>query len=74
MSESSCQRPPSAVILDLPFAESLGCDLWGKIVNFCPGLRANSDVADGVLLLEMGGDDSVRTPFSTRELVDCPDR
>ena len=32
------QIPPSAVILDLPYAESLGCDLCRKIANLIPGL------------------------------------
>lgn len=69
------QRPPSAVILDLPYAESLGCDLCRKIANLIPGLplvilSASSDVADKVLLLEMGADDYVSIPFSPRELVD----
>jgi DNA-binding response OmpR family regulator len=69
------QRPPSAVILDLPYAESLGCDLCRKIANLIPGLpililSASSDVADKVLLLEMGADDYVSIPFSPRDLVD----
>jgi DNA-binding response OmpR family regulator len=69
------QRPPSAVIVDLPYAESSGCDLCRKIANLIPGLplvilSASSDVADKVLLLEMGADDYVSIPFSPRELVD----
>jgi DNA-binding response OmpR family regulator len=69
------QRPPSAVILDLPYAESLGWDLCRKIAKLIPGLplvilSASSDVADKVLLLEMGADDYVSIPFSPRELVD----
>jgi DNA-binding response OmpR family regulator len=69
------QRPPSAVILDLPRPEFSGCDLCRKIANLIPGLPlvilgASSDVADKVLLLEMGADDYVTIPFSPRELVD----
>jgi DNA-binding response OmpR family regulator len=68
------QRPPSAVILDLPHAESSRCDLCRKIANSIPGLplvilSASSDVFE-VLLLEMRADDYVTIPFSPRELVD----
>jgi DNA-binding response OmpR family regulator len=68
------QRPPSVVILDLPYAESSG-DLCRKIANLIPGLplvilSASSDVAHKVLLLEMGADDYVTIPFSPRALVD----
>jgi DNA-binding response OmpR family regulator len=69
------QRPPSVVVLDLPYAESSGCDLCRKIANLIPGLplvilSASSDVADKVRLLESGADDFVTIPFSPRELVD----
>jgi two-component system OmpR family response regulator len=69
------QRPPSVVVLDLPYAESSGRDLCRKIANLLPGLplvilSASSDVAHKVLLLEMGADDYVTLPFSPRELVD----
>ena len=68
------QRPPSVVVLDLPYAESSG-DLCRKIANLIPGLplvilSASSDVAHKVLLLEMGADDYVTIPFSPRALVD----
>jgi DNA-binding response OmpR family regulator len=68
------QRPFSAVILDLQDPGSSGCDLCRKIVNSISGLplvvlSANADVADRVLLLEMGADDYVTIPFSPRELV-----
>ena len=68
------QRPPSAVILDLPRPGSSGCDLCKQIANSVPGLpfvvlSASSDVTDKVLLLEMGADDYVTVPFSPRELV-----
>ena len=68
------QKQSSAVILDLRSPGSSGSDLCKKIVNLIPGLplvilSASSDVADKVLLLEMGADDYVTVPFSPRELV-----
>src|ERR1700689_2617959 len=68
-----CQRPPSAVIIDLPHAESLGGDLCMKVANLIPGLpililSASSDVADKVL--EMGAGDYLSIPFSPWDLVD----
>ena len=68
------QRAPVAVILDLLRPGSSGCDLCRKIANSIPGLplvilSASSDVADKVLLLEMGADDYVTIPFSPRELI-----
>ena len=68
------QKPLSAVILDLLSPGSSGCDLCKKIANLIPGLplvilSASSDVADKVLLLEIGADDYVTVPFSPRELV-----
>jgi DNA-binding response OmpR family regulator len=64
----------AAVVLDLPRPGSSGCDLCKKIANLVPGLpliilSGSSDVADKVLLLEMGADDYVTVPFSPRELV-----
>ena len=68
------QRPFSAVILDLRHPGSSGCDLCRKIADLTSGLplvilSASPDVADKVLLLEMGADDYVTIPFSPRELV-----
>ena len=68
------QRAPAAVILDLQHPGSSGCDLCRRIANSIPGLplvilSASPDVADKVLLLEMGADDYVTIPFSPRELV-----
>ena len=68
------QRRPSAVILDLPEPGSSGCDLCREIANLVPDLplvilSVSSNVADKVLLLEMGADDYVTIPFSPRELV-----
>ena len=69
------QRPPSVVVLDLPYAESPSSDLCRKIAHLTPSLplvilSASSDVAHKVLLLEMGAADYVSIPFSPRELVD----
>jgi DNA-binding response OmpR family regulator len=68
------QKMPTAVVLDLERPGSSGCDLCRKMTNLLPGLpililSASSDVADKVLLLEMGADDYVTIPFSPRELV-----
>src|SRR5580704_17512768 len=68
------QELPAAVILDLPRPGSSGLDLCKRIVNAISGLplvilSGISDVADKVLLLEMGADDYVTIPFSPRELV-----
>src|SRR6202035_839982 len=68
------QRTPAAAIVDVDRPGSSGCDLCKKIANLIPGLpllilSASSDVADKVLLLEMGADDYVTIPFSPRELV-----
>ena len=62
------------MILDLPRPGSAGCDLCKKIANWIPGLplvilSGSVDVADKVLLLELGADDYVTIPFSPRELV-----
>ena len=62
------------MVLDLSRPGSSGCDLCKKIANLMPGLSliilsGSSDVADKVLLLEMGADDYVTVPFSPRELV-----
>jgi two-component system, OmpR family, alkaline phosphatase synthesis response regulator PhoP len=68
------QRAPAAVILDLLRPGSSGCDLCKEIANLIPGLpllilSASSDVADKVLLLEIGADDYMTIPFSPRELI-----
>ena len=68
------QGGPVAVILDLPRPGSSGRDLCMKIANLVHGLplvilSGSSNVADKVLLLEMGADDYVTIPFSPRELV-----
>jgi DNA-binding response OmpR family regulator len=68
------QRAPTAVVVDLRQPGSSECDLCNKFANLIPGLpllvlSASSDVANKVLLLEMGADDYVTIPFSPRELV-----
>jgi DNA-binding response OmpR family regulator len=68
------QKATDAVILDLLRPGSSGCDLCKEIAKLIPGvpvliLSASSDVADKVLLLEMGADDYVTIPFSPRELI-----
>jgi DNA-binding response OmpR family regulator len=68
------QRSFSAVILDVQRPGSSGCDLCRKIAASIPGLplvvlSASLDIADKVLLLEMGADDYLTIPFSPRELV-----
>ena len=68
------QGAPAAVILDLPRPGSSGRDFCREIANLVPGLplmilSASSNVANKVLLLEMGADDYVTIPFSPRELV-----
>jgi two-component system, OmpR family, alkaline phosphatase synthesis response regulator PhoP len=67
-------KTPSAVILDLLRPGSSGCDLYKTIADSTLGLpllilSASLDVADKVLLLEMGADDYVTIPFSPRELI-----
>jgi len=68
------QRAPDAVVLDLPRPGSSGCEIYKQVANLIPGLplmilSGSSDVADKVLLLEMGADDYVTVPFSPRELL-----
>jgi DNA-binding response OmpR family regulator len=68
------ERPFSAVILELQRPGSSGWDLCRNIADSISGLplvvlSATPDVADKVLLLEMGADDCLTIPFSPRELV-----
>jgi DNA-binding response OmpR family regulator len=68
------QKPPSAVVLDLPYPAASGCDLCRKIVRLIAGLPfvilcASADVADRVLLMATGADDYVTIPFSPKQLV-----
>ncbi len=72
--ESLRQRSFSAVILDLQRPETSGWDLCREIAHSISGLPLvvlgpSPDVADKVLLLEMGADDYLTSPFSPRELI-----
>jgi DNA-binding response OmpR family regulator len=65
---------PSAVVLDLMLPGLSGREICKKIkseLNPIPVivLSAVSEVADKVLLLELGADDYVTKPFSPRELL-----
>jgi DNA-binding response OmpR family regulator len=65
---------PSAVILDLLLPNIFGRDLCKIMKAERPGVpvivvSAISEVADKVLLLELGADDYVTKPFSPRELM-----
>ncbi len=72
--ESFQSAPPSAIVLDLRLPKISGRDLCKDIKAQAPTLpivvlSAASDVADKVLLLELGADDYVTKPFSPRELL-----
>jgi DNA-binding response OmpR family regulator len=63
-----------AVVLDLMLPEMSGRDVCRSMKQSSPDtpvviLSAISDVADKVLLLELGADDYVTKPFSPRELL-----
>jgi len=65
---------PSAVVLDLVLPNIFGRDLCKIMKSEQPGIpvivvSAVSEVADKVLLLELGADDYVTKPFSPRELL-----
>src|SRR6185369_15487489 len=65
---------PSAVILDLILPHISGRELCKTFKQLAPEvpvivLSAISEVADKVLLLELGADDYVTKPFSPRELT-----
>lgn len=65
---------PSAVVLDLVLPKIFGRDLCKVMKAEQPGVpviivSAISEVADKVLLLELGADDYVTKPFSPRELM-----
>jgi DNA-binding response OmpR family regulator len=66
--------PPSIVVLDLRLPGMAGKDICREIKQASPDLpvivlSAAADVADKVLLLELGADDYVTKPFSPRELL-----
>jgi DNA-binding response OmpR family regulator len=65
---------PSLVVLDLRLPGVPGRDVCREIKQEAPHLpiivlSAKTDVADKVLLLELGADDYVTKPFSPRELL-----
>src|SRR5471030_111696 len=67
-------QKPDAVILDLMLPGMSGREVCKGIRAIAPGipvliLSAVSEVADKVLLLELGADDYVTKPFSPRELL-----
>lgn len=66
--------PPEAVVLDLMLPGMSGRDVCRNMKLSSPEtpvviLSAISEVADKVLLLELGADDYVTKPFSPRELL-----
>jgi two-component system alkaline phosphatase synthesis response regulator PhoP len=72
--EAFHSSPPSAVVLDLRLPGMAGNDVCREIKKEAPSLpvivlSAKTDVADKVLLLEIGADDYVTKPFSPRELL-----
>lgn len=65
---------PSLAVLDLMLPRMSGRDLCKRIKKLSPAtpviiLSAITEVADKVLLLELGADDYVTKPFSPRELL-----
>jgi DNA-binding response OmpR family regulator len=65
---------PAAVVLDLKLPGMSGRDVCREIKHAQPALpvvilSAVANVADKVLLLELGADDYVTKPFSPRELL-----
>jgi len=72
--EAFRSSPPAVVVLDLRLPGMAGKDLCREIKESSPDmpvivLSAAADVADKVLLLELGADDYVTKPFSPRELL-----
>jgi DNA-binding response OmpR family regulator len=67
-------RRPSAILLDLCLPDISGQEVCRQITRVAPRLpvivlSAKADVADKVVLLEMGARDYVTKPFSPRELL-----
>ncbi|MCI0347930.1 MAG: response regulator transcription factor [Acidobacteriales bacterium] len=72
--ETFRNTPPAAVILDLRLPGMSGRDICRELKRLAPNLpiivlSAKTEVADKVLLLELGADDYVTKPFSPRELL-----
>ena len=67
-------KQPSLVMLDLGLPQISGKELCKRFKSIRPELpilvlSAITDVADKVLLLELGADDYITKPFSPRELI-----
>ncbi len=72
--DSFIAAPADAVVLDLRLPSMPGGEVCREIKRLAPSvpilvLSAASDIADKVLLLEIGADDYVTKPFSPRELL-----
>jgi DNA-binding response OmpR family regulator len=72
--EACRASPPAVVVLDLRLPGMHGHDVCREIKREAPSLpvivlSAKTNVADKVLLLELGADDYVTKPFSPRELL-----
>ena len=72
--ERLCKRRPSAIVLDLLLPDISGEEVCQQITRIAPGLpvivlSAKAEVADKVVVLEMGACDYVTKPFSPRELL-----
>ncbi len=72
--EACRSSAPAAVVLDLRLPGIPGNDVCREIKRQAPSLpvivlSAKTDVADKVLLLELGADDYVTKPFSPQELL-----
>src|SRR3984957_13195188 len=68
------EKAPSALIVDLQFPGSRGCDLCKELMKAAPGipfviLSASPSMVDKVLFLKLGEDDYIAVPFSPEELV-----
>jgi DNA-binding response OmpR family regulator len=72
--ESFKKQTPSVVVLDLKLPRLPGKEVCRALKAYAASvpiivLSANTEVADKVLLLELGADDYVTKPFSPKELL-----